>query len=171
MANSLRKVVQRINAYVGISGMFTLLIMMLFTTCDVIGRTFFKAPIIGSYELTQYMLVIVVLLGIPYTQQVGGNIRITLFVSRLNPRAQVIIDIVITLLGLVFFLLIAWGGFIETVSSFRGGGVSDMLRIPQWPFRFLIPVGAFLLGLELLIKMITSLRELIKNHNPTADLG
>jgi TRAP-type C4-dicarboxylate transport system permease small subunit len=144
--------------------MFTLLIMMLFTTFDVIGRSLFRAPIIGSYELTQYMLVIVVLLGIPYTQQVGGNVRITLFVSRLSPRVQVIIDIVMTLLGLAFFLFIVWGGWLETVSSFRGGGVSDMLRIPEWPFRLLISVGAFLLSLELLIKMLTSVGHLKKNH-------
>jgi TRAP-type C4-dicarboxylate transport system permease small subunit len=164
MVGAVRKLIQRLSVYTGVAGMFTLLIMMLFTTFDVIGRSFFRTPIIGSYELTRYMLVIVVLLGIPYTQQVEGNVRITLFVSRLSPKVRVILDIVITLLGLAFFLLIAWGGWLETVSSFRGGGVSDMLRIPEWPFRLLISVGAFLLSLELLLKMITSAGELKKNH-------
>ncbi len=164
MMGAARKLIQRISLYTGVAGMFTLLIMMSFTTCDVIGRSFFRTPIMGSYELTRYMLVIVVLLGIPYTQQVEGNVRITLFVSRLSPRVRVTMDIVITLLGLAFFLLIAWGGWLETVSSFKGGGVSDMLRIPEWPFRLLISVGAFLLSLELLIKMINSAGELRKNH-------
>jgi TRAP-type C4-dicarboxylate transport system permease small subunit len=164
MVSNAKKLIQRLSVYTGVAGMFTLLVMMLFTTCDVIGRSFFRTPIIGSYELTRYMLVIVVLLAIPYTQQVEGNVRITLFISRLTPKVQVIIDIVITLFGLVFFLIIVWGGCLETVSSFRGGGVSDMLRIPEWPFRLLISVGAFLLSLELLIKMITSIGELKKNH-------
>ncbi len=166
MAASIIKAIQRISNYACVAGMFSLLIMMLLTTCDVIGRNFLKAPIIGSFELTEFMLVVVVLLAIPYTQQVEGNARITLFVFRLSPRRQLIVDSIMTLLSLTFFLIISWGALKETLHSYHAGGVSDILRIPKWPFKFLVAIGIFILSLELLIRLITSLGKLI-NKGPS----
>jgi hypothetical protein len=49
-------------------------------------------------------------------------------------------------------------GFFEGI---REKTVSDMLRIPQYPFRLLVSVGGFLLWLELLIDLVTSARKLV----------
>jgi hypothetical protein len=39
--------------------------------------------------------------------------------------------------------------------------VSDMLRVPQYPFRLLVAVGAFLTGLELVIDLGDSLAKMM----------
>ncbi len=39
--------------------------------------------------------------------------------------------------------------------------VSDMLRVPQYPFRLLVAVAAFLMCLELLMDLGDSLRKLV----------
>jgi len=41
--------------------------------------------------------------------------------------------------------------------------VSDMLRIPQRPFRLLLPLAAFLLGAEFLFNFLESLENLRKS--------
>jgi hypothetical protein len=49
--------------------------------------------------------------------------------------------------------------------------VSDILRVPSYPFRFLIAVGAFLLALELVIKLILLIPNLLNpNRGAVADV-
>jgi len=165
MGNAFKKVVQRVSLYAGVGGMFTLLVMMLLTTFDVIGRKFFSLPIPGSYELSKYMLAVFVLLGIAYTQQMEGHVSINLVVARMPLRTQLVIDSIVTLLGLFIFSLIIWGGWVETVLTMQAGTVSDMLYIPVFPFKFLVSLGAFLVCLELLLKVIASVTEAVKKRS------
>ncbi len=99
MDGSSVKVIQRINYYVCIFGMFILLLMMFLTTSDVIGRSFFNKPVTGTFEITKYMLVLLVLLAIAYTQQVKGHVRVPVFLSRMPLHAQLVIDSTFTLVG------------------------------------------------------------------------
>jgi hypothetical protein len=62
-----------------------------------------------------------------------------------------------TLLGLFLFVLLAWQGLIV---GLEGETVSDMLRVPQYPFRLLVAVAAFLTFLELLIDLGSSIQKL-----------
>ncbi len=159
MKNKIVAGIQRVSNFASVAGMFTMLIMMVITTADVLGRSIFKAPILGAYELTEFMLVIVVLLGFGYTQQINGNARITFFVDWLGPRWQTRLDELVTFFSLIFFLVITGGALRETLHSYHAGEVSDLLRIPQWPFKLLVPLGLFLLSLELLIRLVASLSQ------------
>jgi hypothetical protein len=49
------------------------------------------------------------------------------------------------------FTIVVWEGLIVGIEERT---VSDMLRIPQYPFRLLVALGGFLLWLELLIDLI-----------------
>ena len=146
--------------YACMTGMLVLLLMMLLTTADVIGRSFLKLPIPGAFEIAQYMLVVCILLGIAYTQQVEGHVRISILSSRWHLQTQLAIDSILTLASLFVFSLIIWRGWVEAGIALQVGAVSDVLRIPQWPFRLFISVGCFLLCLELLIRVITSAKRL-----------
>jgi len=41
--------------------------------------------------------------------------------------------------------------------------VSDMLRVPQFPFRMLVSVAGFFLCLELLLDLVDSIQKLIRS--------
>jgi TRAP-type C4-dicarboxylate transport system permease small subunit len=123
---------------------------MLLTSADVFSRDLFDYPIPGTLELSQYILAVFILLGIAYTQQVKGYVEVTLLTSRLPPRARSILSIIATLLSLFIISILVWQGWVVGIEERT---VSDMLRIPQYPFRILVAVAAFLTCLELLIDL------------------
>ena len=72
-------------------------------------------------------------------------------------HAQLILNIITTLLSLFISCILAWQGWVVGIEERT---VSDMLRVPQYPFRLLVAVAAFLLCLELLIDLGDSLKKL-----------
>jgi len=59
--------------------------------------------------------------------------------------------------SLFLFALLAWQGLVVGLEEQT---VSDMLRVPQYPFRLLVAVAAFLMFLELLIDLGSSIQKL-----------
>ena len=59
---------------------FVLFGIMLLTTFDVAGRYLFHAPILGVFEVTEFMLVCVVFLSLAYTQSLKGHIEVDILV-------------------------------------------------------------------------------------------
>ncbi len=156
-----KKGIRRLNIYVSILGMSLLIPLMLLTTGDVIGRKFFSKTIPGSFELSEYILATFILLGAASTQQVKGHVGVDFITSRLSPRVRTICEIITTILSLFIIAIVIWQGFLEGI---RERTVSDMLRIPQYPFRLLVAVGGFLLWLELLIDLVSSIGKLIRRQ-------
>jgi len=160
-----KQAVQHLNFYVCAVSMFVLVPMMFLTTTDVIGRAVFARPVPGAVELSEYMLVIVIILGLAYTQQVKGHPRVTLIVSRLPLRLQAFLDTITNLLGMFIILIVIWQGYVLATGP-MAAVVSNTLGIPQLPFRLLISVGATLLFLELLIDFFAALGKLFARSRP-----
>ena len=154
-----RKWIQRATLYVSYLGMILLIPMMLLTSADVMGRAVWSRPIYGTVELSSYMLAIFILLGVAYTHQVKGHVRVSMLLSRVPRRAGLVLDVITILLSLFIVSLLAWQGWVVGMEE---RAVSDMLRVPQRPFKLLVAVAAFLLWLELLIDLFTSMKELVR---------
>ena len=155
----IRKVIQSITLYLSYVGMFFLIPMMLLTSGEVIGRAIWSWPIPGSMELSSYMLAVFILLGVAYTHQVKGHVRVTMLVSRLPEWATLILEVITDLLSLFIIAIMAWQGWVVGMEERT---VSDMLRIPQFPFRLLVFVAGFFLCLELLLDLTDSLKKLVR---------
>jgi hypothetical protein len=62
-------------------------------------------------------------------------------------------DIITTLMSLFIISVLIKEGW---ALAFKETTVSFMLRIPQAPFRLMVSIGCFLLGLELVIDLINA---------------
>ncbi|MBU1902286.1 MAG: TRAP transporter small permease, partial [Proteobacteria bacterium] len=116
-------------------------------------------PIPGSMELSSYMLAVFILLGVAYTHQVKGHVRVTMLISRLPQGVALVLEIMTTLLSLFIIAIMAWQGWVVGMEERT---VSDMLRIPQFPFRLLVSVAGLFLCLELLLDLTDSLKKLVR---------
>ena len=155
---TVRKGIQTVNRFIaGVSGFF-LIPLMIITAVDVVGRDIFNHPIPGTVELSQYMLAIFILLGLAYAQQMKAHVAVSIFTSRLPHRAHLILNIITTLLCVFISCVLIWQGWVVGIEE---KAVSDMLRVPQYPFRLLVAIAAFLMCLELLIDFGDSLKELV----------
>ncbi len=152
-----RRLVNRASYGACFMGMFLAIPLMLLTVGDVMGRSFFNKPIPGTFELSEYMLAVIVLLGAGYTQQVKGHVGVDFLTSRFSPRAQAVLQAVTTLAGLLVIAIMVWQGYLEGIHE---KAVSDQLRVPQWPFKLLVAAGGLLLWLELLLDFIASVQKI-----------
>jgi TRAP-type C4-dicarboxylate transport system permease small subunit len=148
-----RKLIRGVTFWVCSAGMFLILPLMLMTTADVLSRSFFNKPIAGSFELSEYMLAVIILLAAAYTQQVKGHVWVDFFTVRFSKRVQGVFRVITGIASLSIVTVLMVMGFIE---AHEEKAVSDMLRIPQWPFKMLVFVGGFLLWLELLLDLFES---------------
>ena len=147
------------NRGIAFGGMFLLIPMMLLTKADVIGRSYFRRPITGTYESSSYLLAVFILLGVAYTYQVGGHVRVTMFVSRLPARIAIGVSIITTLLSLFIVAVLAWQGW---VLGWEEKTESEQLRIPELPFRLLVFLAAVSLWIELLIDLVTKTAQFLR---------
>ncbi|MFC2170095.1 TRAP transporter small permease [Acidobacteriota bacterium] len=128
-----------------------LILLILLTIIDIASRNLFNKPIPGAVEVSQYILLVVILMGVAYTQQVKAHVNVEFVFKLFNKRTQIFCRILTSLLYLFVVAIIVWQSFILGIQE---NTTSDMLRIPQYPFRLLVAFGGFFLWLEVLIDLI-----------------
>lgn len=157
--SGLRKVIHGAAYHVCAVGMFMAIPLMLITTADVISRSFLNKPIPGVLEMSEYMLSVIILLGAAYTQQVKGHVWVDFFTVKFSRRTQDLFQVVTDVASLFVISIVVCMGFSDAMEE---RAVSDMLRIPQWPFKMLVAVGGFLLWLQLLLDLVDSIGKLVR---------
>jgi TRAP-type C4-dicarboxylate transport system permease small subunit len=153
-----KKGIRKVNRFIAGAGALFLIPLMIITAGDVVSRDVFNHPISGTVELSQYMLAVFILLGLAYAQQIKAHVAVSLITSRLPRYAQLILSIIATLLSLSISGILVWQGWVIGIGEKT---VSDMLRVPQYPFRLIVAVAAFLMCLELVVDLGDSLTKLV----------
>jgi len=155
--SAIRRFLQGLTRWLCYGGMFLVIPLMLLTSTEVVARGVWNRPVPGTLELSSYMLAMFVLLGVAYTYQVGGHVRVSMLTSRLPVWAAESLNILTSLLTLFIVVILAWQGWAEGVEE---KAVSDMLRIPQWPFKLLVSLAGTLLALEIVWQVVDSVGRL-----------
>jgi TRAP-type C4-dicarboxylate transport system permease small subunit len=151
---TVKKRIRQINRVIAGVGACFLIPLMVITAGDVMSRDVFNRPIPGTVELSQYMLAVFILLGLAYAQQVKAHVGVSIITSRLPPHGQLILSIIATLVCLFISGILVWQGWMIGIEEKT---VSDMLRVPQFPFRLIVAFAAFLMCLELILDLGDSL--------------
>lgn len=154
---TIKALIQKVTRALTYVGMFLLIPMMLLTAAEVVGRGVWSRPIPGTLELSSYMLAAFVMLGLAYTHQVQGHVRVTMFTDRLPEKVSLSLNLLTTLLSIFIIAILCWQGYVVAMEEVS---VSDMLRIPQYPFRMLVAVAALFLCLELMCDLVDTVRKL-----------
>ena len=150
----LRFFIEKIIRFVATVGMVFVIPLMLITAGDVVGRGFFNKPIAGTFELSEYMLAVIILLGTAYTQQVKGHVAVDFLTSRFSNKTQALCQMLVLFLSLFIVTILVWQGFKLGIEE---TGVTDQLRVPRAPFKMLVGIGGSLLWLQLLFDFIDSI--------------
>jgi TRAP-type C4-dicarboxylate transport system permease small subunit len=158
---AIRSVIEKLTRFAATVGTIFVIPLMLITTADVVGRGFFNKPIAGTFELSEYMLAIIVLLGTAYTQQVKGHVAVDFVTVHLSGRMKTVCRIFTLLLSLFIVTIVVWQGF---KLGFEETGVTDQLRIPRAPFKMLVGIGGALLWLQILFDLVDSIGLLLRRE-------
>jgi len=123
--------------------------IMLITVYEAIVRYVFNAPTIWTLEISQYLMLIATFLAAAYTLEVGGHIKVDFLVGRLSPGKRRIVNIISSLLGIIFFAALVWKSTELAWFNFKFGVRSmTLLAVPLFPIYVIMPIGSFLLLLQ-----------------------
>ena len=143
-----------------LSGAAIVLIMLL-VCAEVALRNLFGTSTMVADEMSGYLNVAAVFLGLAYTLKDGGFIRVEIIYQALAGRAKAAAQWAILIASLAYaaVLLVFMWRYVEY--SFSAGIVStDVSQTPLWIPQSLIVVGALLLVLQLLAYCATRARDL-----------
>ena len=120
-------------------------------TTDVALRYFWNSPIFWMTEVTEDALLWICFLVAAWLLRSEGHVKMDLVVSRLKPGTQTLINIITSVISTVAVLVLTWYGGVQTWASFKGGYAEvTPLGPPIAPIQVIIPIGGFLLFIQLL---------------------
>jgi len=157
--DSFSKILEPITRFFFYVGLAFLAGMMLLTTADVIGRYFFNSPILGSFEITEYLMVILMATSLAYCGIVKGHVEIELVTDRLPKKVQIILGCITSFLGVVLFAFITWQSFLYIGDMAASKVATTVLNIPAWPFVIILAIGVTIFCLVLILRFLEYLCE------------
>jgi TRAP-type C4-dicarboxylate transport system permease small subunit len=131
---------------------------------DVIGRTVFSAPVKGTPEIVSMSIVVICFLQASYAIRSGGMLHVDVVPALLPVRVQHVLTALGYLLGVAFFATIVYGGFDPFLHAWRSGEYEGegALRIPTWPARLIVVIGAALAALNYALAFALQLKLALK---------
>lgn len=128
------------------------------TVVAVIMRYVFNAPILGSQDLSEMSLVLVVFPAMAYCGWTGGHVALDLIGAVLKPRGLRWSDCLVQLVCGVLVSYVAWQTWMRGLDSYKYGEASNLIEIPRSPFFFIIAIGFGLYALVLFVQAIKTAR-------------
>lgn len=141
-------------------GAIWVMLIMLLITADVCGRAFFNAPLVGVPEIVKVSVVGIVWCMMAHTLRIGAHLKSTILLDRMSPVVKRAVELFGCLLGVVMFSLIVYSGWDQMIDAWRIGEFEGEMpvRVPTYPVRSLVILGAALTAIQFLVMVIENLR-------------
>ena len=130
--------------------------MMLLTTTDVVGRYFFNAPVLGAYEITEYLMLIMVFSFLALAQSAKVHINVDIVFSHLPAGLRNFLERFNHLVCLLMMILVTWMSILRVFELRRTGEASVLLKIPDYPFAAFLVIGCLVFCIEFLKDVFSS---------------
>ena len=142
-----------------------LLILALMITVDVFLRFAFNDPLPAAPETSVLLLPWIVFPAFIYALISGAHVRVSLVTDRLSLRVRSRLEFFTDIGGLILFSVITYWGYVHFQESFVVREVMlAAIRLPWWAGKLALPVGAFVMTLGYLNKLIQRLEHVADNR-------
>ncbi|MCL1829174.1 MAG: TRAP transporter small permease [Oscillospiraceae bacterium] len=142
-----------------------LIAMMVITATDVILRMF-SSSVLGSMELISYLMCVVIFLSFGKATFVDSFTKVELFdFKKAEPLIRALMDII----HAVMCAFASYYCFVQSGVTKSIGTVSQMLKIPRWPFLVLSGTGFLLITIS--IPLSKYKKHKMKEKSRSAEIG
>ena len=139
---------------------------ILFMLLTILVGFFFRAwrwSLSGVTEATEFLVLMGVFLGFSYVQLKDTHIKAELLTPLFPPWLRQTVGILSTLLALLFFASMLYGGMISVVESYAVGEYEVGLRsVPVWMVRAFVPIGSLAVVMVCIGDLIKKITILVK---------
>lgn len=136
----------------GVLATLCLLAMAAVMTHEIGSRYLFNEPTAWGTEISGYLLVAMVFLGLSAAQRTNGHVQVELWVDKLDPARRLRIELICQWLALFFVVVLAWQmasfNVREYVNDTRDWG---LLSTPQWMPELPVSIGLVVFALSIMV--------------------
>ncbi len=167
--NPISRIVEPVARVAAILCGYTVLLLSVLVSIDIVGRKLFGFTFQGMDDLGGYVLAIIAVVGASYTMAMRGHTRVDVFLVRMPPAVQRLLNALamVTMAGFAAFA--AWRGLDVLMESIEFQSVAtNPLQTPLWQ-----PQSLWFIGLALfaLISVLYALHALVLLARGSADLN
>ena len=110
-----------------------LFFMIAIVVYEVVMRSAFNMPTVWVAEISVYVFVAMVFLGLAVGQHAGAHIQVEVLIDNISPPARQALELIGTWLGLLFAAVTGWEMYCFTVAEYINGTRDwGLLATPQW---------------------------------------
>ncbi len=136
----------------------TLLLMSVFIGLQVFMRYVMQASLSWSEEISRYLFIFLINIGISYGVKQDRHVAISLFINIFSEKVKKYLLIVSDLLFLIFSIVIVVHGMQVVDMINRFGQKSPAVGIPMWVVYIGTPLGFSLVSLRLVQRIIIRIK-------------
>lgn len=129
--------------------------MMAVTVTDLFLRNFTNSGILGSIEMTEFLMVMVVFFSLARCETKNGHIRVELVMEKFSDRSKILADIFTQTLCTVLFVLMTISIYRHAASMKASGEVTMDLHLPIYPIVYVAAAGCLVMTLVLMLKTLS----------------
>ena len=137
---------------------FSVLILII---ANIILRTVFNRPILGTYELAGFLTAMGMALALAHCAFQDGHIAVGIIMERFSRKIQSLTAVFVNVASLILWSAGVWSLVKFAQAMKKRGLVSPSAEIPVYPIIYLVAIGLLGLCLVLLFKSLVSLREVL----------
>jgi C4-dicarboxylate transporter, DctQ subunit len=167
----LLRYIERLSELAGYASAVLILVSMLVVCYGVALRYVFGASTVWQLELSTYFLMFAAFVGGAYGLKHGDHVNLSLIVDRLPGKTRLYVQLVASVMGLLFVAVVAVIGYVlwwETTQSGRTSGTAWNVPL-TYPY-FIVPLGMTLIALQYLVIVVHIIQQ-IRAGGDSADEG
>ena len=157
---------EKIEDYLTITSGILISILMLLTVIDVTGRYFFRSPVMGCVEISELLLVIIVMLSLSPTQRMNEHAGVDALMDIFRKMSIPLYPIFRTLSLAITEASMVFVAYYSLREFFKSYNIRDTsagpLYLPVWPVRCLLCLGIVVLCTRLMIQIIEAAKAIHK---------
>ena len=112
----------------------------------------FKSSDIFSVEMSEYLLVFICFVSIPYILREGRHVRVDALVQLLSPKSRWRVELIASILAMGFCVLVVWKAAGVTLLNYqRGFRSASLVSLPLWIPYLIITLGFLILTLQYIV--------------------
>ncbi|KPK86914.1 MAG: hypothetical protein AMJ94_17580 [Deltaproteobacteria bacterium SM23_61] len=112
----------------------------------------FKSSDIFSVEMSEYLLVFICFVSIPYILREGRHVRVDALVQLLSPKSRWRVELIASILAMGFCALVVWKAAGVTLLNYqRGFRSASLVSLPLWIPYLIITLGFLILTLQYIV--------------------
>ena len=126
------RIIHRACATMAVLAVLLFCIEAAMTVASIVGRTLFRMPVPGDFELVQMLSAMGIAMCLPYCQWRGGHVFVDFFTLWAPNRLKRVLDMIAALLLAGSAFLLSWRIWNGLLDMYEYGETSMVIALPVW---------------------------------------